>query len=147
MRMPKKALITKLPIDPAKVLASVSDPSAGGSVVFVGTIRNRSGGRTVRGLTYEAYAEMAERKMREIESRLMKMWHVKRIAMVHRHGELRVGDVSVAVAVSCEHRAEAFEACRYAIDSIKRSLPIWKKEKTGRGAESWVRGTPIGAET
>ena len=141
--MAKRSLITRSPIDPAKVLASVADDSAGGSVLFVGTIRNRSGGRRVRALTYEVYRAMAERKMREIESLARKKWPVRRMAMVHRYGDLKVGDVSVAVAVSCEHRAEAFEACRYAIDSIKGTLPIWKKETTAAGARSWVRGSPI----
>ena len=139
----KSVRITRQPIDPARVLALVGDEEAGGAVLFVGTIRRRSGGKTVEGLTYEVYREMAERRMREIEVRVRKKWPVVRVAMVHRYGPLKVGDVSVAVAVSCEHRAEAFEACRYAIDTIKGTLPMWKKERFRGGAQAWVKGTPI----
>ena len=113
--------------------------------MFVGTIRRKSEGKVVEGLTYEVYREMAERKMAEIEGRVKKRWPVVRIAMVHRYGDLKVGEVSVAVAVSCRHRAEAFEACRYAIDSIKATLPMWKKERFRGGSQIWVKGTPIEA--
>jgi len=123
----------------------VSDKEAGGAVLFVGTVRRRSGGKTVEGLTYEVYREMAERRMREIEVRVRKKWPVVKMAMAHRYGQLKVGEVSVAVAVSCEHRAEAFEACRYAIDTIKGTLPMWKKERVRGGAQTWVKGTPIEA--
>ena len=142
--MKKAPYITRLPIDPRKVLAKVGDPEAGGTVLFVGTIRRRSGGKNVEGLTYEVYRKMAERRMGEIEDTVRKRWPVEKMAMVHRYGALRVGDVSVAVAVSCQHRAEAFEACRYAIDTIKRVLPMWKKEKMAGGRDQWVSGTPIG---
>ena len=141
----KSVRITRNPINPARVLALVSDEDAGGAVLFVGTIRRRSEGKTVEGLTYEVYREMAERRMREIEDRIRKKWPVVKIAMVHRYGQLDVGDVSVAVAVSCEHRTEAFEACRYAIDTIKGTLPMWKKERFEGGAKTWVKGTPIEA--
>lgn len=141
--MGKLARITRRFIDPNRVLASVKDDEAGGAVLFVGTIRKKSGGKTVKGLSYEVYREMAERRMNEIETRVRKKWPVKRIAMVHRYGDLKVGEVSVAVAVSCQHRAEAFEACRYAIDAIKGTLPMWKKERFADGAQSWVKGTPI----
>ena len=135
--------VTKSFIDPGKVLSSVRDPSAGGTVMFLGTIRNRSEGRQVTGLEYEVYKEMAERKMLEIEKKVRAKWPVNRMAMVHRYGRLKVGEVSVAVAVSSEHRAEAFEACRYAIDAIKRTLPLWKKELLAGGETSWVKGEPI----
>jgi molybdopterin synthase catalytic subunit len=135
--------VTRSPIDPGKVLHSVSDRSAGGTVMFLGTIRNRSEGRQVRGLEYEVYKEMAERRMLEIEKKTKARWPVKEVTMVHRYGQLKVGEVSVAVAVSSEHRAEAFEACRYAIDAIKRTLPLWKKELLAGGETSWVKGEPI----
>jgi molybdopterin synthase catalytic subunit len=141
--MKKVSYITRSPIDPGRLLASVSDPEAGGTVLFVGTIRRRSGGKTVERLTYDVYREMAERKMKEIEARVRKKWPVEELAMIHRYGPLKVGEVSVAVVVSCQHRAQAFEACRYAIDTIKRTLPIWKKEKISGGTELWVKGTPI----
>jgi molybdopterin synthase catalytic subunit len=139
----KGSRITKSPIDPAEILASVRDPSAGGTVLFLGTIRNRNEGKVVRGLDYQVYREMAEKRMLEIEKRVKRKWPVKKMAMVHRYGSLRVGEVSVAVAVACEHRAEAFEACRYAIDTIKHTLPLWKKERLKGGKQSWVEGIPI----
>jgi molybdopterin synthase catalytic subunit len=141
--MPRIPLITRLPIDPAKIMESVQDDSAGGIVLFVGTVRNVSEGKAVTGLRYEVYEEMAEKKMKEIEARVMSRWPVKKVAMTHRYGDLKVGEASVAVAVSSEHRGEAFEACRYAIDTIKRSLPVWKKEKWKGGRGDWVKGTRI----
>ena len=141
----KSVRITRQPIDLARVLSSVDDDEAGGAVLFVGTIRRRSGGKTVEGLTYEVYRGMAEKRMQEIEDSVRKKWPVVRLVMVHRYGHLKVGEVSVAVAVSCQHRAEAFEACRYAIDTIKNTLPMWKKEHFRGGAEIWVKGTPIEA--
>jgi len=141
----KSLRITREPINPARVLASVNDEEAGGAVLFVGTIRRRSGGKTVEGLSYEVYREMAERRMRDIEISVRKKWPVVKMAMVHRYGQLKVGEVSVAVAVSCEHRAEAFEACKFAIDTIKGTLPMWKKERFKGGAQTWVKGTPIEA--
>ena len=131
-------------IDPGEVLLSVRDASAGGTVIFIGSIRNNNEGRLVEGLEYEVYKKMAEKKMLEIEARVRKKWPVKRIRLVHRFGKLKVGEISVAVAVSCEHRKEAFEACRFAIDVIKRTLPLWKKEKTKGREGSWIEGSPIG---
>lgn len=145
--MQTKARVTTSPIDPSKVLGAVADPSAGGTVVFLGTVRNRSEGSAVVGLEYDAYQEMAEKRMSEIEAQVRRRWPVKRVAMVHRYGRLKVGEVSVAVAVSSEHRAEAFEAARYAIDTIKRSLPLWKKEIFRGGKGRWTKGTPIAKRT
>jgi len=88
---------------------------------------------------------MAEKRMQEIERSVRKRWPVIKVAMVHRYGDLKVGEVSVAVAVSCRHRGEAFEACRYAIEAIKGTLPMWKKERYAGGAQTWVKGTPIEA--
>jgi len=141
--MKRPAPITAKPILIERVLASVKDESAGGTVLFVGTVRKKSEGKPVTGLTYEVYKGMAEKRMREIEAMTRRKWPVIRLAMVHRYGKLKVGEISVAVAVSCEHRAEAFEAGRFAIDTIKKSLPLWKKEKFRGGRESWVKGTPI----
>jgi molybdopterin synthase catalytic subunit len=135
--------ITRSTIDPGKVLDLVRDPSAGGTVIFLGTIRNRNEGREVEGLEYEVYKEMAEKRMGEIEKRVREKWPVMKVAMVHRYGRLSVGEVSVAVAVSSEHRAQAFEACRYAIDAIKHNLPLWKKERLKGGKATWVKGEPI----
>lgn len=136
--------ITRTRIIPSKVLKEVMDDGAGGTVLFVGSIRNRSDAGRVSLLEYQAYSKMAEKRMKEIEKEVMKKWPVKRVSMVHREGRLRVGDVSVVVAVSSEHRAEAFEACRYAIDRIKTTLPIWKRERV-KGKNRWVEGRPIEA--
>ncbi len=141
--MPKDSAIVKKPIDPSKVLDAVKDGSAGGTVLFVGTIRNRNAGKQVEKLEYQAYRTMAERRMEEIESQVKKKWKIVKIRMVHREGLLKVGEVSVAVAVSAEHRAEAFEAARYAIERIKHSLPVWKKEKLVGGGSEWLEGAPI----
>lgn len=143
MRMRGPARITRAPIDLGRVLSSVRDESAGGTVIFVGTVRRRNAGEVVQGLEYEVYKEMAEKKMSEIEERVKSRWPVRKMTMIHRYGRLKVGEVSVVVAVSTEHRAEAFEACRYAIDAIKTTLPLWKKEKLRGGAETWVKGSPI----
>ena len=125
------------------MLESVHDNSAGGVVLFLGTVRNRSEGRAVVGLEYEAYREMAEKRLAEVEKEVRARWRVKKITMMHREGRLRVGEVSVAVAVSSEHRAEAFEAARFAIDRIKASAPIWKREVLKGGKKLWVEGVPI----
>lgn len=134
--------ITKKRIFPERLLREVKADSAGGTVVFIGTIRNRSKHGTVAGLEYQVYRRMAEKRMKKIESDVARKWPVSKVRLVHREGSLKVGDVSVVVAVSAEHRAEAFEACRYAIDRVKSTLPIWKKEKLGRSG-TWVEGSPI----
>jgi molybdopterin synthase catalytic subunit len=138
-----RSCVTRKKIIPARVLESVHDKSAGGAVLFLGTVRNRSEGRSVIGLEYEAYREMAEKRLAEVEKEARARWRVKKMTMMHREGRLHVGEVSVAVAVSSEHRAEAFEAARFAIDSIKTSAPIWKREVLRGGKKVWVDGVPI----
>ncbi len=138
-----KSRITRKPIDPAQALESVMDDDAGGTVLFVGTIRNQTNGKRVKGLEYEVYRRMAERRIAKLEEEIRRRWPVKSIRLVHREGKLKVGEVSVVVAVSAVHRGEAFEAARYAIDRIKESFPIWKREKFRRGRHAWVEGTPI----
>ncbi|HUI86992.1 MAG TPA: molybdenum cofactor biosynthesis protein MoaE [Nitrososphaerales archaeon] len=140
--MPGKYIVSG-PIDPTEAIQQVSDDSAGGIAVFIGTVRNINEGKRVRGLTYEVYGPMAEKNMGEIEAEVRKRWPVKKIRLVHRQGKLSVGEVSVVVAVSCEHRGEAFEACRYAIDRIKEKLPLWKQESDAGGRTRWVAGRPI----
>jgi len=140
--MKNSARITKIPIDISSILREVGDGSAGGTVVFIGTIRSVSGGKPVDELEYETYKDMGEKKVLEIESEAKAKWPIKKIRAVHRYGKLKVGEVSVVVAVSSEHRKEAFEACRYVIDKMKRTLPLWKKERR-RGRDVWVEGTPI----
>lgn len=141
--MHKRRAISSEKLRPEEFLEDVSDDAAGGTVVFVGTVRDRAGSSKVKGLRYEVYRQMAERRMKEIEQEVVKKWPVRKIRMAHREGDLKVGEVSVVVAVSCEHRAEAFEACRYAIERIKSSLPLWKREAFVGGSAKWVEGRPI----
>jgi molybdopterin synthase catalytic subunit len=124
-------------IDVVELLASVSVPEAGGIDMFLGTTRNHSKGKKVVRLEYEAYSPMALRMMSEIESEIRKRWNIQKISVVHRIGVVPVMEASVAIAVSAAHRKEAFEACRYAIDELKKRVPIWKKEIFEDG-EVWV---------
>ncbi|HEY8806660.1 MAG TPA: molybdenum cofactor biosynthesis protein MoaE [Candidatus Limnocylindria bacterium] len=125
---------TRLSIDAA--IDAVRGPDAGGIVVFLGTVRNASRGKRVRHLEYEAYAEMAEAKMREI-ARALETAHAVRLALHHRVGDLQIGEIAVVVAAAAPHRDAAFTAARAAIDELKRVVPIWKKEYTDDGAV-WI---------
>jgi molybdopterin synthase catalytic subunit len=126
------------PLFPDTIAAEVDHPGAGGIVIFSGVVRNETGGRPVKFLEYEAHAPMAEAKMREIGESLRAQWSgVKSVAMLHRVGRLEIGEASVLIAVSAAHRGDAFEACRYAIDTLKRTVPVWKKEHFEDG-EVWV---------
>ncbi len=137
--------LTTDPIDYHALTESVCRPDCGAVVLFLGTVRELTEGRVTAALDYEAYPQMAEKKMAEIEADTRRRWPVGAIALVHRLGHLDVGEVSVAVAVSCPHRAEAFEACRHAIDRLKELVPIWKKENWADGTTEWVHpGTPPG---
>ncbi len=138
-----KSGITRRPIDPTKVLESVMEDSAGGIVLFIGTIRKTNRGRAVIAVDYEAYKQMAELRIDDLAKEVRKKWAVKALTFVHRVGTLKVGEVSVAVAVSAAHRAEAFEAARFAIDRIKRSLPIWKHELQKGGVRVWLEESVI----
>lgn len=131
--------ITPTPIDVPPILASVQTPQSGAIDCFIGTVRNHAHGKRVKALEYSAYIEMGEKLMHQIEEEMRARWMVHNIALVHRVGFLEVGDVAVVTAVSSSHRAEAFEACRYAIDRIKADVPIWKKEFFEEG-QSWVVG-------
>lgn len=122
-----------------EVLDQLEDHSTGGLVLFLGRVRNKAGDRPVLRLYYEAYPEMALKKMRQIEEQTRARWPVQKMAIVHRTGTLELGEVSVAIAVACAHRHEAFEACRFAIDALKETVPIWKKEYFTDGS-TWVEG-------
>ena len=130
--------LTNEPIDHAAVTELVRRPDCGGVVVFLGTVRDLTDGRETAALDYEAYPGMAEKKLAEIERETRDRWPIGEVALVYRLGHLGVGEVSVAVAVSSPHRAEAFEACRYAIDRLKAVVPIWKKENRADGSAEWV---------
>ena len=131
--------ITEKPIDVNKLLNDVSDKSSGASVLFTGTVRDHNVFGKVSQLHYEAYQEMAEKILQEIEIEIHKKWKVNKFIAIHRTGTLKVGEVSVAVAVSAEHRREAFEACKFGIDAIKERAPIWKKE-FAEDAVKWLEG-------
>jgi molybdopterin synthase catalytic subunit len=130
--------LTTEPIDYHTLTEQVRLPSCGATVTFLGTVRDLTGDQVTVALDYEAYPGMAEKKMAEIERDTRERWPVGEIAMVHRLGHLEVSEVSVAVAVSCPHRAEAFAACRHAIDRLKELVPIWKKENWDDGRSEWV---------
>jgi molybdopterin synthase catalytic subunit len=125
-------------INYAALTESVCRPDCGGVVLFLGTVRSLTDGRVTGALEYEAYSAMAEKKLSEIEQETRRRWPVGEMALVHRLGRLGVGEVSVAAAVSCPHRAEAFEACRFAIDRLKELVPIWKQENWADGSTEWV---------
>jgi molybdopterin synthase catalytic subunit len=129
------------PLDAGEVMARVAGPGTGGIVVFVGAVRDEARGRSIRHLEYEAYPGMAEREMERIAGEAGERWPGVRVAIAHRTGRLEVGEVAVVVAAGAPHRAEAFAACRFAIDSLKERVPIWKKEFTSDG-EYWVDEHP-----
>ena len=130
--------LTSEPIDFQAVTEQVCRRDCGAVVTFLGTVRELTSGQVTVALDYEAYPAMAEKKLAEIEQETRRRWPVGEIALVHRLGHLGVGEVSVAAAVSCPHRAEAFEACRFAIDRLKELVPIWKKENWADGTTEWV---------
>jgi molybdopterin synthase catalytic subunit len=135
--------LTRDSIDYHVLTESVRTPHCGAVVLFLGTVRDLTGEQVTVYLDYEAYAPMAEKKLVEIEEDIRKKWPVGEVALIHRLGRLGVGEVSVAVAVSCPHRNQAFEACRYAIDTIKELVPIWKKENAPNGTGEWVHQAEI----
>ena len=130
--------LTRSPIDYAALTEQVRRGDCGAVVLFLGTVRDLTGDRTTVALDYDAYPGMAEKQMAEIEADTRKRWPVGEMLMEHRLGRLDVGEISVAVAVSCPHRADAFEACRFAIDRLKELVPIWKKENWADGSTEWV---------
>jgi molybdopterin synthase catalytic subunit len=131
--------ITREPLDRNVLIAAVNDPGAGGIVVFEGVVRDNARGKQIRHLEYDVYAEMAIQQIREIIAEAEKRWNVDRVAVAHRIGRLEIGEASVIIVVATPHRAEAFEACRYIIDTLKTTVPIWKKEVAING-EEWVEG-------
>jgi molybdopterin synthase catalytic subunit len=127
-------------LDTAAAVRFVSDAAAGGIAVFLGTTREEmsSGGKALLALDYEAYADMAIGQMRVLARRAREKWPVTKAAILHRTGRVNVGEPSVIIAVATPHRAEAFEACRFIIDTLKAEVTIWKKEVWGDGKGTWV---------
>lgn len=130
--------LTREPIDTTGVLRDVQSNLAGAVVLFLGTTREVTGDRRTASLDYECYPEMAERKLRELESEASRRWPLCECVIVHRLGHLPVGDASVAVAVSSPHRRDAFEAGQWLIDTLKQVVPIWKQENWTDGTSEWV---------
>jgi MoaE-MoaD fusion protein len=131
--------LTPDPLDARRLEAAVSHKGAGAICTFTGVVRDSSRGRSVTHLDYEAYAEMATAQMRRIGDEIAERWPEARVAMAHRIGRLEIGEASVVVSVSCPHRAEAIAACKWGIDRLKESVPIWKKEHAADGTY-WIEG-------
>jgi molybdopterin synthase catalytic subunit len=123
------------------LLAEVNGPAMGGVVTFTGVVRNQARGAEIDHLEYEAYAPMAEKEMRKIVDAVTARWPQVKLALSHRVGRLAIGEAAVMIAAAAPHRAEAFEACRFAIDTLKKTVPIWKKEFATSGAY-WVEENP-----
>jgi len=130
--------LTREIIDYSALTDSVRSDASGAVVLFLGTVREMTEGRRTLALDYDGYPEMAEAKMKELETEARNQWPVDQIGIVHRLGHLNLGEVSVAVAVSCPHRGDAFEAARFVIDRLKETVPIWKKENFSDGTSEWV---------
>lgn len=133
--------ITTEVLDIAHCINWVMTPQAGGIDVFIGTVRDQTKGRQVVCLEFECYEKMALSEMKKIADEMIRQWPLHKIIIHHRVGVLQIGEVPVVIAVSASHRAAAFEACRYAIDTLKQTVPIWKKEIFEDG-EEWVTAHP-----
>jgi molybdopterin synthase catalytic subunit len=134
--------LTRDRIDAASLVAAAKQGEDGAVVVFDGIVRNNSRGRPTRYLDYEAYEEMALRQMNELAVQARERFKVRQVTIVHRLGRLAVGETSVLIVVASAHRAQAFDACRWAIDTLKKTVPIWKKETFADGAV-WADGEPF----
>ncbi len=137
-------LVTDI-IDPALLIAAVSAPDKGAVSVFLGTVREMNAGRAVARLKYSAYAEMAQAELHRILREAAQQFGVSSAVLEHRLGDLEIGDVSIGIAISHEHRAPAMEAVTYAIEEIKRRVPIWKEEEYADGSREWVDPTRLPA--
>ena len=139
------ASIVRNPIDSQQVLNSIKRGEDGAALVFEGVVRNQSRGRKTRYLEYEAYEEMALQQMESLAAQSLTQFQIRDVAIVHRLGHLEIGETSVLIAVASAHRAAGFDACRWLIDSLKRTVPIWKKEYFEDGAV-WGDGEPFPTE-
>jgi molybdopterin synthase catalytic subunit len=137
--------ITAAPLAVESVLRAVEGPGAGAVTTFVGLVRDHNQGRRVRFLDYEAYAPLAEKALGRIVHEAETQWPGARVAIHHRTGRLEIGEASVVIAVATPHRADAFAACRYAIERIKQIVPIWKHEHFD-GGEVWIEGATADPE-
>jgi MoaE-MoaD fusion protein len=138
----RHAAIVSGVIDTASLLKAIKQPEDGATVVFEGIVRNHTRGRRTLYLDYEAYEDMALKQMEELAERALADFKIRDVAIVHRLGRLEIGETSVLIVVASAHRAAAFDACCWLIDTLKRSVPIWKKEHFGDGAV-WADGEPF----
>jgi MoaE-MoaD fusion protein len=138
----KHASIVREVIDSASLLKTIKRPEDGASVVFEGIVRNQTRGRRTLYLQYEAYEEMALKQMEELAARALADFKIRDVTVVHRLGQIEIGETSVLIVVASAHRAAAFDACRWLIDTLKRTVPIWKKEYFEDGAV-WADGEPF----
>jgi molybdopterin synthase catalytic subunit len=139
------ALLVREAIDTARTLARLKRGEDGAALVFEGVVRNQTRGRKTLYLDYEAYEEMALERMESLADQALQQFQIRDVAVIHRLGRLEIGETSVLIAVASAHRAAAFEACRWLIDTLKRTVPIWKKEHFEDGAV-WADGEPFPAE-
>ena len=142
--MPPVAVITSTPLTVEAAIHAVEGPGSGAVATFLGLVRDRNVGRTVLWLDYEAYAPLAEKALELIVQEAQARWAGARMAIHHRTGRLDIGETSVVIAVATPHRADAFAACRYAIERIKQIVPIWKHEHFD-GGEVWIEGATADA--
>jgi molybdopterin synthase catalytic subunit len=133
--------ITRDPLSVDEALTFVADPGAGGTCVFVGTVRDHSDAGHVTGLSYEAWDDLAVERLRSIAGEILSGWPTRKVAILHRTGDLTIGEASVVVAASAPHRADAFDGCRHGIERLKEDAPIWKKEGLDSGEAHWVMGS------
>lgn len=138
--------VTEEPLDLLSLIRETEDPASGALVVFVGTVRNENEGRPVSALAYEAHIPLAERVLRELEEEVLARFPVRKVRIQHRIGPMGIGEPSVIIVVRAPHRAEAFEACRYAIDELKKRVPIWKEETYADGKRRFLKGIPLKQE-
>lgn len=129
--------ISNEPLDASVCITNAADPECGGTAVFIGTVRNKTKDKKVLRLEYECYESMALKEMKKIAGNAIRLYNVKNISIHHRTGTMQVGDIAVVIAAGAPHREAAFDACRYAIDTLKQSVPVWKKEVFDDG-EEWV---------
>jgi molybdopterin synthase catalytic subunit len=133
--------LTSKPIDVQRAIDSASSDEAGAVAIFIGTVRNMTDGKRVVKLDFEAYDKMALSELKKIVDEANEQWPIKKISVIHRTGELQISDIAVVIAVSSPHRKEAFSACQFVIDTLKETVPIWKKEFF-EDEEVWVAAHP-----
>ena len=138
--------IVEAPINMGALMKHVEEDEVGGVCSFTGLVRNHSRGQKVTHLEYHAYPGMAEKKMHQVAEEIEERFGVNRLAMEHRVGTLKIGEIAVGIAAASAHRDASFKACRYAIDRIKQIVPIWKKE-FGEDGAVWVEECPVDAES